>query len=82
MRTSTKLTSYPQGVHLGSHQRACHSPDTTALLSPGTLCMQIMMDVAFKQQQELVEAGEAERAEQMDMLARGGCPDDVRDSSL
>lgn len=32
--------------------------------------MQVMMDVAFKQQQELVEAGEAERAEQMDMLAR------------
>jgi hypothetical protein len=30
------------------------------------------MDVAFKQQQELVEGAQGERMEQVDMLARGG----------
>jgi len=34
--------------------------------------VQVMMDVAFKKQQEVVEGSEAERMEQVDMLARGG----------
>lgn len=32
---------------------------------------QVMMDMAFKQQQELVERGQSERMEHVDMLARG-----------